>query len=79
MVRQTSGTLEITAPGKPTSAAGTITLQATADGTAEVIELDVKVKVPLIAGKLEALMGAQITSGYDVEQSVGRAWLAGER
>jgi len=74
-----SGRLEIAAPGKPTSAAGTITLRPSGSGTTQVIELDVKVKVPLIAGKLEALMGDQITQGYDVEQVVGRAWLAGER
>ncbi|CAN5365294.1 DUF2505 domain-containing protein [soil metagenome] len=75
----TGGSLEITAPGKPTSAKGTITLSTTATGTSEVVELDVKVKVPLIGGKLEALMADQIKSGIEVEQTVGAAWLAGER
>lgn len=72
------GTLEITAPGKPTTAKGTITLIATDSGTSEVVELDVKVKVPLIGGKLESLMADNISSGMDVEQTVGAAWLAGE-
>ncbi|MGA8257222.1 MAG: DUF2505 domain-containing protein [Nocardioides sp.] len=75
----TKGTLSISAPGKPTSASGTITLTAAGASTTQVIELEVKVKVPLIAGKLEALMGDQITAGYDVEQAVARAWLAGDR
>ena len=73
------GSLEITAPGKPTSAKGTITLLETGSGTSEVVELDVKVKVPLIGGKLESLMVDTIREGIEVEQTVGAAWLAGER
>jgi hypothetical protein len=73
------GSLEITAPGKPTSASGTITLAAAGAGTTETVELDVKVKVPVIGGKLEGLMAEQIKSGLDVEHTVGAAWLAGER
>ena len=74
----TGGSLEIVAPGKPTTAVGTIRLVAAGDGTTEVVELDVKVKVPLIGGKLEALMGDNIKTGMDVEHTVGAAWLAGE-
>ncbi|CAN5330485.1 DUF2505 domain-containing protein [soil metagenome] len=73
------GSLEITAPGKPTSAAGTITLIEAGTGTSEVIELEIKVKVPLIGGKLESLMADTIRAGIEVEQTVGAAWLAGER
>lgn len=73
------GSLTITAPGKPTKAQGTITLQPAGAGTSEVVELDVKVKVPLIGGKLEQLMVDNIESGFDVEHQVGQAWLAGER
>jgi len=75
----THGSISITAPGKPTKAEGTITLQAAGAGTTEIVELDVKVKVPLIGGKLEQLMADNIDSGYDVEHQVGLAWLAGER
>jgi uncharacterized protein YndB with AHSA1/START domain len=75
----TSGTIEITAPGKPTSAGGTITLTPSASGTVELFELEVKVKVPLIGGKLETLMADTIRSGQLVEQTVGATWLAGAR
>lgn len=75
----TGGTLEIIAPGKPTSASGTITLARTGTGTNEIVELEIKVKVPLIGGKLEALMAEQVKSGMDTEQTVAAAWLAGER
>jgi uncharacterized protein YndB with AHSA1/START domain len=73
------GSISITAPGKPTKAEGTITLESGTTGTVEVVELDVKVKVPLISGKLEQLMADNIDSGFDVEHQVGQAWLLGER
>ena len=72
---RTQGSISITAPGKPTSATGTISLAPDGDGTVETVELDVKVKVPLIGGKLESLMADTIGSGYEVEHTVGRAWL----
>ena len=72
------GSLEITAPGKPPSAVGTITLIEAATGTTEVVELEIKLKVPLIGGKLESLMADTIRAGIEVEQTVGAAWLAGE-
>ncbi len=74
-----SATVEITAPGKPTKAAGTIRLVATGAGTTYVQELDVTVKVPLVAGKLERLMTDNIDAGLTVEHTVGVAWLKGDR
>jgi uncharacterized protein YndB with AHSA1/START domain len=72
---RTSGSISITAPGKPTAASGTITLAPDGDGTVEIVELDVKVKVPLVGGRLEKLMADNIESGFRVEHTVGRAWL----
>lgn len=71
------GTVSITAPGKPTGATGTVRLVEAGSGATEVVELDVKVKVPLIGGKLEQLMADTIKEAYDVELTVGRDWLAG--
>jgi hypothetical protein len=56
-----------------------VRLEARGAGTTEVVELDVKVKVPVIGGKLEGLMADNITKGLEVEQAVGTAWLGGER
>lgn len=72
---RSAGTIEITAPGKPTSATGTIRLAPDGDGTVEVVELDIRVKVPLVGGKLEKLMADNIEAGYRAEHTVGRAWL----
>lgn len=76
---QSGATLEIAAPGKPTSCTGTIALQPDGSGTVEVVELDIKVKVPLVGGKLESLMADQVRAGMDVEHTVGTRWLEGER
>ena len=73
------GSLRIDAPGKPTSIAGTIELLPDGAGTVEVVELEIKVKVPLIGGKLEGLVEEQVRKGMDVEHEVGKAWLKGER
>jgi uncharacterized protein YndB with AHSA1/START domain len=75
----TGATLRIDAPGKPSEIAGTITLRPEGSGTIEIVELDVKVKVPLIGGKLEKLLAEKIRSGMDAEHGVGMAWLAGDR
>jgi len=75
----TEGSLAIEAPGKPTSISGTIRLEADGAGTKEIVELEIKVKVPLIGGKLEKLMADLVAAGMDKEQGAGEAWLRGER
>jgi hypothetical protein len=75
----TSGTIEIVAPGKPTRMVGTTRLSADGAGTSYVQELEVSIKVPLIAGKLEKIMADNIDEGLSVEHSVGIAWLKGDR
>lgn len=75
----TSGTIEIVAPGKPTKAVGTVTLESDGTTTRHVFDLEVTVKVPLVGGKLERLMADNIGRGLEVEEAVGAAWLEGER
>lgn len=72
---RSGGELVIDSPGKPASAKGTIRLQPDGAGTKEVVELEIKVKVPLIGGKLERLMAEKVAAGMDVEHGVGLAWL----
>jgi hypothetical protein len=70
-----SGDLSIESPGKPASATGTIRLEPAGAGTREVVELDIKVRVPLIGGKLEKLMADKVAAGMDTEHTVGTTWL----
>jgi len=71
------GDLRIEAPGKPTSMSGTIRLEPDGAGTTEVVELEIKVKVPLIGGKLEKLMAQKVTAGMEAEHQAGTAYLSG--
>jgi hypothetical protein len=72
----TSGTMEIEAPGKPSEVKGTITLEPDGPATRWIIELDLKIKVPLIGGKLEKLLAEQVTAGIEAEQRAGIAYLS---
>ena len=45
----------------------------------ETVAGDIKVKIPMIGGKLEGLIGDLLTAALKTEERVGRAWLAGER
>ncbi|WP_296602145.1 DUF2505 domain-containing protein [Nocardioides sp.] len=73
----TGGTLQIDTPGKPSTLKGTITLRPEGSGTVEIVELEIKVKVPLIAGKLEKLLAEKVAAGMDAEHGVGIDYLAG--
>ena len=72
-------TITIETPGKPTSIAGTLALTESGGRTTETLDVEVKVKVPLIGGKLESLMADLVAQGMDKEQTAGAAWLAGDR
>ena len=73
----TGGTLQIDTPGKPSTLKGTITLRPEGSGTVEIVELEIRVKVPLIAGKLEKLLAEKLAAGMDAEHGVGVDYLAG--
>jgi uncharacterized protein YndB with AHSA1/START domain len=75
----TGGTLRIDAPGKPSEMKGTITLRPEGSHTVEIVELQLRVKVPVVGGTLEKMLAQRIIAGMDAEREVGVAWLAGER
>lgn len=72
----TSADVRLTIPGKPGEAVGTLQLVESGATTTETVELDVSVKIPLVGGKIEKLIAGIISSALDVEQRVGREWLA---
>ncbi|MCW2762936.1 MAG: hypothetical protein JWR85_3137 [Marmoricola sp.] len=78
-VSPAGGTITIETPGKPTSIKGTLVLSESGDRTTETLEVEVKVKVPLLGAKLESLMADLVTKGMDKEQVAGAAWLGGRR
>jgi hypothetical protein len=72
----TSADVRLTIPGKPGEAVGTLELVESGGTTTESIDLDVTVKIPLVGGKIEQLVAGIVSSALDIEQKVGREWLA---
>ncbi len=70
-----SASLEIQAPGKPVTMSGSIALEPAGSGTVEVIDLEIRVKVPLIGGRLEKLMASLVERSIRAENETGRTWL----
>ena len=63
-------------PGKPGEMRGTAVL-VEADGvTTETVDLEIKVKIPLVAGKIEELLAKLLGSALRAEERTGKAWLA---
>ena len=75
----TAATIVIETPGKPTSIHGTLSLTESGGVTTETMDAEVKVKVPLIGGKLESVMAGLVAQGMDHEHDAGVAWLGGDR
>jgi hypothetical protein len=73
------GSLTLEIPGKPGTFTGTVALAAASAGTVETVSGDVAVKLPLVGGRLEAMIGDLFRAALTAEQRVGRAWLAGQR
>lgn len=72
----TSADVRLTIPGKPGEAVGTLELVESGGTTTESIDLDLTVKIPLVGGKIEQLIAGIFSSALDVEQRVGKEWLA---
>lgn len=74
-----AASLEVTVPHKPAHLRGTIALAEDGRGTLETVAGDLKVSIPLLAGRLEGLIAHMLEVALVVEQTVGTAWLAGDR
>lgn len=72
----TSADLKVTIPGKPGSLTGGIRLEEEGAGTRQVVEGDLKVSVPLVAGKLEKIIAELLSSAIRAEERTGKRWLA---
>jgi hypothetical protein len=72
----TSADVRLAIPGKPGEAVGTLELVESGGTTTETVHLDVTVGIPFVGGKIEKLIAGIISSALDVEQRVGREWLA---
>jgi Protein of unknown function (DUF2505) len=71
-----NGTVDVTIPGKPGQMSGTITLRESGGTTTETVDMQIKVSLPLVSGKIESLIADMLRKSLQAENSVGRRYLA---
>lgn len=72
----TTADLHVSIPGKPGEMSGTATLTGSGAGTVHTVELQIRVGVPLVGGKIEGLVAALLEKALEKEHEAGVAWLA---
>lgn len=68
--------LHVTIPGKPGEMTGTITLAESDGTTTETVDVQVRVGIPLVAGKIEGLIVDLLRKALVAEEKVGRDYLS---
>jgi hypothetical protein len=68
--------LDIHVKGAPLTIKGTLRLEPSGSGTAEVLDAELKANVPLIGGRLEKAAAAPINTAIEIETGLLREWLA---
>ncbi len=70
--------IHVTIPGKPGDMTGTVSLAHAGDDVLQRIQLEVRVSIPLVGGKVEDLVAGFVGKAFDAENKVGVKWLRGE-
>ena len=74
----TKADLDIEIPGKPGTMRGGITLAGDTAHSVQTVTGDIRVKLPLVGGRIEEMVGDIFRAALRAEQRVGAAWLAGQ-
>jgi uncharacterized protein YndB with AHSA1/START domain len=72
-----SAGVDVVIPGKPGQMSGGLTLRESGGTTTETVQLEIKVNIPLVGGKIEALIADMLRKALRTENAVGRDHLAG--
>ncbi len=72
----TEGRIRVTIPGKPGEMKGSTRLSESDGVTTHTVDLDIKVGIPLVGGKIEGLIADLLLKALKVENRVGRAYLS---
>ncbi|HET8601657.1 MAG TPA: DUF2505 domain-containing protein [Segeticoccus sp.] len=70
------GTILVQLVGLPLQMQGTLALTGHGETTTETVDADLKCSIPLLGGKIEEMASPAVRSAIDVEQRLGRKWLA---
>ena len=68
--------LHVTIPGKPGHMDGTITLVETDGTTIETVDVEIRVNLPLVGGKIEGLVSDLLRKALVAEERVGHDYLS---
>jgi hypothetical protein len=69
--------LEVVIPGKPGQMSGTLALRESGGTTTETVDLEIRVGIPLVGGKVESLIADLMRKALRAENAVGRQYLTG--
>ncbi len=72
----TAARLEVSVPGRPGRMDGDIRLTTQGGRTVQQVTGEITVGIPVLGGRLEQLIAGVLGNALEVEQGVGRAWLA---
>lgn len=68
--------VHVSIPGKPGEMVGTAVLEETDGSTVEKVELEIRVRIPLVAGKIEKLVADMLRKALRAENEAGRDYLS---
>ncbi|GAB3255404.1 DUF2505 domain-containing protein [Nocardioides dilutus] len=68
--------VEVVIPGKPGEMTGTINLSESGGVTTERVEMEIKVNIPLVGGKIENLIADLLRKALKSENAEGRDYLS---
>ena len=71
----THGDVTVTIPGKPGEMEGTAVLAERDGTTTETVSMEIRVRIPLVSGKLENLIATMLRKALEAENQVGRTYL----
>ena len=70
------GAIDVSIPGKPGEMTGTATLTESGGVTTETVDMQIKVGIPLVGGKIEGLIADMLLKALKAENTVGRDYLS---
>ncbi|MGQ0626025.1 MAG: DUF2505 domain-containing protein [Sporichthyaceae bacterium] len=73
------GDLTITIANQPGDVVGVLRMDEAGEATTVTIDAEIKVRVPLLGGKVESYIGEILDKLLARDAELGSAWLAGER
>jgi hypothetical protein len=72
-----SARVEVVIPGKPGQMSGTLALRESGGTTTETVDMEIRVGIPLVGGKIESLIADLMRKALRAENAVGRQYLTG--